>query len=164
MFIESGTDTQGIAADNRFGQYMYEAMQELPRTISNGPVHFDPQLKAEIEAILPLRDFYRVYCDRNQIEKSGAVIVSQMCEQVDFPQLLYGRIGNLVPMDRIEDAMQRFTAATQTVGFYPDSLKLRLRDLAALSGAQMLTPVGYAVDEADQIVSARSRQNPKHAA
>lgn len=145
MFIESGTDAAGIAAANRFGQYMYEAMQNLPSTISSGPNHFDPQLKAEIDAILPLTDFYRVYCDPKKIEKCGAVIVSQMSEQVDFPQLLYGRVGNLVPMDRIEDAMERFTTATQTVGFYPDSLKLRLRDLAALSGAQMLTSIGYAV-------------------
>jgi Acyl-CoA reductase (LuxC) len=145
MFIESGTDAAGIAAANRFGQYMFEAMQKLPRTISNGPIHFNPELKAEIDAILPLHEFYRVYCDPDKIEKSGAVIVSQMSEQVDFPQLLYGRIGNVVPLDRIEDAMERFTTATQTVGFYPNSLKLRLRDLAALSGAQMLTPVGYAV-------------------
>jgi hypothetical protein len=120
-------------------------MQELPRNISGGPLHFDANLKAEIEGILPLHDFYRVFCDPDKIEQRGAIIVSQMSEQVDFPQLLYGRVGNLVPMDRIEDAMERFTAATQTVGFYPDSLKARLRDRAALSGAQMLTPIGYAV-------------------
>jgi hypothetical protein len=69
-----------------------------------------------------------------------------MNEQVDFPKLLYGRVGNLVPMDRIEDAIQRFTAATQTVGFYPDSLKLKLRDRAALCGGQMFSPVGYATN------------------
>lgn len=146
MFIESGTDEKGIAAANRFGQYTYEAMQNLPPTISGGPIHFDSELKAEIDAILPLREFYRIFCDPNKIEQRGAVIVSQMSEQVDFPQLLYGRIGDLVPMDRIEDALERFTAATQTVGFYPDSLTLRLRDRAALSGAQMLAPIGYAID------------------
>jgi hypothetical protein len=148
MFLESGTDARGIELANRFGKYVFDALQTLPSTISNGPVHFDSELKAEIEAILPLQDYYRIFCDPARIEKSGAVIVSQMSEQVDFPQLLYGRIGNLVPLDRIEDAMERFTAATQTVGFYPESLKLRLRDEAALSGAQMLTPVGYAVDGA----------------
>jgi hypothetical protein len=146
MFIESGTDSAGIAAANRFGQYMFDAMQTLPPTISAGPIHFNAELKSEIDAILPLEDCYRVFCDPARIEKCGAVIVSQMSEQVDFPQLLYGRIGNLVPLDRIEDAMKRFTAATQTVGFYPDSLKVRLRDLAALSGAQKLTPIGYATD------------------
>jgi hypothetical protein len=145
MFVESGTDEAGIAAANRLGEYIYEAMQELPPGISGGPLHFNPDLKAEIEGILPLRDFYRVFCDPSRIEQRGAIIVSQVSEQVDFPQLLYGRVGNLVPLDRIEEAMERFTAATQTVGFYPDSLKLRLRDLAALSGAQMLTPIGYAV-------------------
>ncbi len=34
MFIESGTDTAGIAAANLFGKYMYEALQNLPPDIS----------------------------------------------------------------------------------------------------------------------------------
>jgi hypothetical protein len=144
MFLESGTNEAGIAAANRFGQYMYEALQALPKSISGGPVRFDPILKSEIQSILPLRDFYRVYCDPKNIEK-GAVIVSQMGEQVDFNRLLYGRVGNLVPIDNIEDALNTFTAATQTVGIYPDSLRVKLRDRAALKGGQMMVPLGYAV-------------------
>jgi hypothetical protein len=144
MFLESGTDAAGIAAANRIGEYMYEELQKLPRTISNGPVHFDPTLKSEIQAILPLRNFYRVYCDPKNIEK-GAVIVSQMGEQVDFGRLLYGRVSNLVPVDNIESALDYFTAATQTVGIYPDALRVKLRDRCALRGGQMLVPVGYAV-------------------
>jgi hypothetical protein len=144
MYLESGTDAAGIAAANRFGEYMYEELQRLPRTISGGPVHFDPTLKSEIESILPLRDFYHVYCDPKRIEK-GAVIVSQMGEQVDFPMLLYGRVSNLVPVGNIESGLNFFTTATQTVGIYPDELRVRLRDRCALRGAQMLVPVGYAV-------------------
>jgi hypothetical protein len=145
MFLESGTDAAGIAAANRFGEYMYEALQKLPRTISGGPVNFNPTLKSEIKSIIPLREFYRVFCDPNQIEK-GAVIVSQMGEQVDFPMLLYGRVGNLVPIDNIEDALDSFTTATQTVGIYPDALRVKLRDRCALRGGQMMVPVGYAVN------------------
>jgi hypothetical protein len=48
-------------------------------------------------------------------------------------------------MDRIEDAIERFTAATRTVGSYPDSQRLKLRNYAGLSGPQMLTPIGRAV-------------------
>jgi hypothetical protein len=102
-------------------------------------------LKNEIESILPLKDFYRVYCDPKNIPKSGAVIVSQMDEQVDFPGLLYGRVSNIVPVDNIEDAIEKFTAATQTVGIYPDSLRVKLRDLAAMKGGQMFVPIGYAI-------------------
>jgi Acyl-CoA reductase (LuxC) len=145
MFIESGTDPEGIAAANRFGQCLYDALQGLPKSISSGPVRFDPALRNEIEAILPLTDFYRVYCDPRNIDKSGAVIVSQMSEQVDFPRLLYGRVGNLVPVDHIEEVVERFTAATQTVGVYPDALRVKLRTRAALRGGQMFVPVGYAI-------------------
>ncbi len=145
MFLESGTDAAGIAAANRFGEAMFEELQKLPRTISTGPVRFDPVLKGEIESILPLRDFYRVYCDPKRIPEMGAVIVSQMGEQVDFPKLLYGRVCNVVPLDNIEDAIENFTAATQTVGIYPDALRVKLRDLGALKGGQMFVPVGYAI-------------------
>lgn len=98
----------------------------------------------QIEAILPLSSFYRVFCDPHGIERSGAVIVSQMSEQVDFARQLYGRVANLVPVDDIEEALDHFTTATQTVGIYPDALRRRLRDECGLRGAQMLVPVGYA--------------------
>lgn len=145
IFIESGTNADGIAAANRFGKYMYDALQGLPKSISGGPTHFDAGLKNEVEAIMPLTDFDRVYCDPGNLEKSGAVIVSQMGEQVVFPRLLYGRVGNLVPVDNIEEVVERFTAATQTVGIFPDSLRMKLRDRAAIRGGQMLVPVGYAI-------------------
>lgn len=146
MFLESGTDSAGITKANQFGEYLYEELQNLPKTISAGPVHFDAILKSEIESILQLTDFYKVYCDKTNIPKSGAVIVSQMDEQVDFNKLLYGRVGNLVPIDDIEVALDTFTAATQTVGIYPDELRLKLREDCALRGAQLMVPVGYALN------------------
>lgn len=143
IFVESGTDAEGIKRINRFGQMVFDALQKLPTRVSNGPVRFDPTLKSEIQSILPLKDFYNVITDPQRIEKTGAVIVSQMGEQVDFPMLLYGRVSNLVPMDRIEDAISTFTAATQTVGIYPPELRKRIRDIAALRGGQIFQPVGY---------------------
>ena len=145
VFLESGTDPAGVAKANRFGEAVYEALQALPKAVSGGAPNFDNGLLSEIQAILPLKDYYRVYTDRQKISKTGAVIVSQLGEQVDFVQSLCGRVGNIVPVDDIREALRYFTAATQTVGIYPDSLRLELRDLAAVVGGQRFLPVGYAV-------------------
>ena len=145
MFLESGTDEAGIARANQFGRYVFQAIQDLPRTTSSGPVNFDPALKIELESIAQQRDFYRVFTERGRTEKTGAIIVSQASEQVDFPSLLYGRVANIVPVDRIEDALDSFSAATKAAGIFPDSLRTRLRDRGALMGGQSFIPIGYAI-------------------
>ena len=145
VFLESGTDPAGVAKANQFGQAVFDALQALPKEVSGSAVNFDNALLSEIQAILPLKDYYKVYADRQKISKSGAVIVSQLGEQVDFVQLLCGRVGNIVPVDDIRESLRYFTAATQTVGIYPDSLRMELRDLAAVMGGQRFLPVGYAV-------------------
>jgi Acyl-CoA reductase (LuxC) len=145
MYLESGTDSKGISLANQFGQMIFDALQALPLTTSGGPVNFSQDLKAEIQSISPLKEFYKVITEPGMIEKKGGVIVSQMSEPVDFPKLLYGRVGNLVPLDDIEEALSFFTTATQTVGIYPRSLRERLRDKAALMGGQIFQPVGYAI-------------------
>lgn len=144
MFVETGCDPAGIDRANRFGRMLFEELQRLPSTTSSGPNRFDPVLLGEIQSILGMESFYRVFTKPSQIARSGAVIVSQSSEQVDFPKLLYGRVANLVPVDDIEDCLNQFTAATQTVGIFPDSLRLRLRDRVALAGGQMIVPLGYA--------------------
>jgi hypothetical protein len=144
MFAETGTDAAGLEKANQFGQMIFDSIQKLPSTFSNGPRRFPQDCKSEIESILQLKEFYHVITDVNRIEQTGAVIVSQMDEQVDFPMQLYGRTVNLVPVDNIERALDSFSAATQTVGIYPPSLRLRLRDKAALVGGQMFQPIGYA--------------------
>ncbi len=145
MFLESGTDAAGIALANQFGQYVFQAVQDLPKTTSGGPVNFDPVLRVELESIAQQRDFYRIFTEKGRTEKTGAIIVSQVSEQVDFPSLLYGRVGNIVPVDRIDDALDSFSAATKAAGIYPDSLRSRLRDRGALMGGQSFIPIGYAI-------------------
>ena len=145
LFIETGTNPEGIATANRFGEMLFEAVQDLPSTISNGPSRFDPELRSELEALRHQDDFFKLITRDGQLDKTGAVIVSQFSEQVDFPKLLYGRVGNVVPVDDIEDAFRYFSAWTQTVGFYPDALRAKLRDRAAIMGGQMLVPLGYAI-------------------
>ena len=144
MFAETGTGPEGIEKANRFGQMIFDAIQALPKTFSNGPNKFPQDCKSEIQSILSLTDFYNVIADVRNIEKTGAVIVSQMDEQVDFPMQLYGRTVNLVPLDNIEDALDTFSASTQTVGIHPPSLMEKLRLRASLVGGQMFQPIGYA--------------------
>jgi hypothetical protein len=120
-------------------------MQDLPQTTSGGPVNFDPALKIELESIAQQRNFYRIFTERGKTEKTGAIIVSQVSEQVDFPSMLYGRVANIVPVDRIEDALDSFSAATKAAGIFPDSLRSRLRDRGALMGGQSFIPIGYAI-------------------
>lgn len=144
MFAETGTDKKGIEQANQFGQMIFDAMQQLPNSFSNGPRSFPSDCKSEVQSIMSLKDFYNVITDINNINKTGAIIVSQMDEQVDFPMQLYGRTVNLVPVDNIEVALDTFSAATQTVGIYPPSLREKLRDKAALAGGQMFQPIGYA--------------------
>lgn len=143
IFLESGTDAKGIERANKFGERVFKAIANLPRTTTNGPLRFDSQLLSEIKSILSMGDFYKVFTDRNAIPKSGAVIVSQTSDPVDFTGLLYGRVANIVPVDDIESALSYFSAATQTVSVFPDELRRRIRDVAALAGGQRFIPVGY---------------------
>jgi Acyl-CoA reductase (LuxC) len=145
MYLESGTDAHGLELANRFGRYLFEAVQQLPKTTSAGCARFNPELKQEVQALLQNDSFYKVFTDPERLEKTGAVIVSQMSEQVDFPSLLYGRVGNLVPVDNIEEALHVLSSATQTVGIYPDDLRVRLRDRVAIMGSQRMIPLGYAM-------------------
>jgi hypothetical protein len=145
IYLEAGTDPQGIALANQFGKCLFDAVQELPKRTSGGVVKFDPALKAELDDLRAQEDFFHIITEPGQIERRGAVIVSQFGEQVDFPRLLYGRVGNVVPVDNIEDVLVNFSSATQTVGVYPDALRKRIRDRAAIMGGQMFVPLGYAI-------------------
>jgi hypothetical protein len=75
----------------------------------------------------------------------GAIIVSQLPEPVDFATLLAKRVANLVPVDHIEEVCKAIDAYTQTVGVYPEQLKVALRDRLSLYGAQRFVSLGYAV-------------------
>jgi len=53
-------------------------------------------------------------------------------------------VGNLVPIDDIETAVKSVNAYTQTIGVYPEALKLELRDRLAYQGGQRLVSLGGA--------------------
>jgi hypothetical protein len=141
IYVESGTDSQGVAKLNRLGELTFDALQHLPEHISTPHKAFDPDLKEEIDAARFMEDEYKIFGGhRNE----GAVIVSQEDEPVDFSRILGCRTSNLVPVDDVEDAIRSVNAYTQTVGVYPEALKHRVADRLAFQGAQRIVSLGGA--------------------
>ncbi len=140
VYIQTGTDKEGLRKANRFAQYLYDSIQALPPHISGPAVAADPALAEEVNALKMSIGYYEVVGGG----PTGAVIVSQMDEPVDFARLLGNRIANLVPFESLETPIRSTNAYTQTIGIYPDSLRTELRDRLALHGAQRLVSLGYA--------------------
>jgi len=142
ILVESGTDDNGIALLSRFGEMIYEAMMGLPDNVSNKPKQFDAELRADIQGLRATPDFYDIIGGKDD---EGAIIVSRLDDVVDFYPRLSGRVANLVPIDNVSDAGRFMSSYTQTVGVYPESLKLKLRDELPLYGAQRIVTLGYAM-------------------
>jgi len=141
VYLQCGTGSAGVERLNRFGAYLYEAMQALPERCSSPSKHMNQDLRGEIEALKLDDQWYRVIGGEGV---EGAVIVSQTDQPVDFARLLSGRVANLVPIDDLETAIRATNAYTQTIGVYPDGLRKQIRDRLSLHGAQRLVSLGYA--------------------
>jgi hypothetical protein len=73
-------------------------------------------------------------------EGRGLVIRSE--EPVDFhPD---GRVVNVVPVASLDEAVHHANVATQTVGVFPASRKVALRNALAAAGAQRVVALGQA--------------------
>ena len=142
VWVHSGIDPAGIAQLERFGTMVYDAIQALPPAISGPAVRLDPQLADELEALSIGGDEWYTLIGGGP---EGAVIVSRIDEPVDFAPLLTNRVLNLVPIDDVETAVQAVTTYTQTIGIWPDKLKVALRDSLALHGAQRVVTLGHAI-------------------
>ena len=141
IFTACGTDSVGVERANAFGERVCKALAGLPQHVSTPAKRFDPELRAEIDALKLNPDFYKVIgCQDN----NGGVIVSLLGEPVDFYPKLGGRVGNIVPIDDEVDAVAFMNSYTQTVGVYPESLKARLRDTLALNSGQRIVSLGFA--------------------
>ncbi len=141
IYVESGTNDEGLARANQLGALTFAALQKLPAHLSTPHKAFDGALKSEIDGIRLNEDEYRVYGGR---ANEGAVIVSQEDAPVDFSRSLACRVGNIVPIDTFETAVRSVNAYTQTIGIYPDALKEKLRDRLAYQGAQRIVSLGGA--------------------
>lgn len=141
IHVLCGTDAEGLARADQLGEAIYSAMQALPASLSSKPKTFDRELRDHLHSCRLMEDWYRVIGGEDD---EGAVIVSRIDEPVDFASILSGRVANIVPVDSLEQITRGINAYTQTVGIYPESLKLALRDQLPLFGAQRLTSLGYA--------------------
>ena len=141
VYVESGTDEEGVARCARLGELTFEALQNLPENVSTPHKDFDRELKEEIDNVRMLDDDYTVYGGRGS---EGAIIVSHEAEPVDFSRRLTCRVANLVPIDDLDTAIRSVNAYTQTIGIYPEGLKHELRDRLAFQGAQRLVSLGGA--------------------
>ena len=140
VYIQTGTDKEGLKKANRFGRLLYDSIQALPPHVSGPAVSPDPTLAEEVDALKMSVGYYEVVGGG----PAGAVIISQMDEPVDFARLLGNRVANLVPFDSIETPIRSTNSYTQTIGVFPDSLRTELRDRLAFHGAQRLVSLGYA--------------------
>ena len=141
VYVQSGTDAAGLERANELGKRMFAALQGLPDHLSTPHKAFDPELKAELDALAFVEDEFRLYGGRRN---EGAVIVSQSDNAVDFARMLACRVANIVPIDDVETAVRSVNAYTQTIGIFPETLKTSLRDRLAYQGAQRLVSLGGA--------------------
>jgi hypothetical protein len=129
-----------MARLNQLGECIVAAYQGLPPNVSTIAKHVNPELQEQLAGIALQDDFFKIY--RGADERAGAVVVSQIDEVVEFSAILSNRTANLVPVASIDEALKRITAASQTLGVYPDSLKLQIRDALAVQGAQHIVSLG----------------------
>ncbi|MBB6193756.1 hypothetical protein FHS51_004014 [Sphingobium wenxiniae] len=141
VYVHSGTDQAGLRRCERLAELTFEAIRDLPPSISTPHKDFDRTLREEIDAISYLDDEYRIVGNSGN---DGAVIVSLNGEPVDFSATLGCRVANLVPVDDIDIPVRSVNAYTQTIGIYPEQLKEELRDRLAFQGAQRVVSLGAA--------------------
>lgn len=144
IYVQSGTDAAGLERLSKLGKLTFDALQTLPDYISTPHKAFDPELREEIDALRFATDEYTLFGGRSN---EGAIIVSQSDAPVDFSRKLACRVGNLVPIDDLETAVRSVSAYTQTIGIFPEQLKLSLRDQLAYQGAQRLVSLGGAATQ-----------------
>ncbi|MHA1975200.1 MAG: acyl-CoA reductase [Candidatus Hodarchaeales archaeon] len=141
IYVQSGTDAKGIEKLNKLALFLYKSLTNLPKHVSTPAKDFNSELKILIDGLRLDNDFYHVYGGENN---EGCVIASQLDEPVDFSMKLCGRVVNLVPIDDLEVATNSMNSYTQTVGVFPEKLKLTLRDDLIMHGVQRIVSLGFA--------------------
>jgi len=134
VYVESDTDDDSIQRLIRLGEHVYDGFQNLPEYFSTPASTPNTSLDAELDAISMEDDFYWV--KGNSI--TGGVVVSKFDNQVDFAGELTSRIINIIPLADINRLLDNVDDQSQTIGVYPASLRVRLRDQLAMRGAQRM--------------------------
>jgi len=147
-YLMTGTDDAGLEKINAFGQYVYDALLNLPESTSTKPKAYDRELRENVDALRLEGEWFRVIGGQDD---EGAIIVSQLPDAVEFSTLLNDRTANLVPIDSIDDLIAAVNSYTQTVGVYPESLKEELLNVLPLYGAQRFVSLGYALQTTEGV-------------
>jgi hypothetical protein len=142
VYVLCGTNDQGLECINALGREVYSALLSLPENVSTKPKRMDADLKRSVASLRMDDEWFRVIGGQ---QDEGAVIVSQLPDPVEFATMLADRVVNLVPVDNFESVLARVDSYTQTVGIFPEALKSQVADKLALSGAQRLVSLGYAI-------------------
>ncbi len=130
---------ESIEKIKRFGQMVFDEIQNLPPEVSSEAIHMDRAFLSKVDSLSLLDDEYHVIGG----DKRGGVIVSLLGDQVDFADELRYRTLNIVPVKDYDAMLRYFTRDVQTVGVYPESLRDELRTTMALHGVQRITSLGY---------------------
>ncbi|MFV8047925.1 acyl-CoA reductase [Mycobacterium sp. 48b] len=139
VYVECDETEEDLARLEQFGEAIHGAFLALPPHESTAPKRPDPDLEDEMSALALDEEFYRVIGD----SASAGVVVSRTAEEpVEFADRLNNRVVNLVPVPDITKVPRWVSEETQTVGIYPERLRLQLRDELALHGVQRLMPLG----------------------
>jgi hypothetical protein len=98
IYVLTGTDAEGLANANRFGELIYSELVHLPEMVSTAPRYPSRELLDHVEASRMAEDFYRVVGGE---QREGAIVVSQIDEPVDYSPMLSGRVANVDPPEAV---------------------------------------------------------------
>ncbi|OLS26013.1 MAG: hypothetical protein HeimC3_12870 [Candidatus Heimdallarchaeota archaeon LC_3] len=124
-----------------FGKMVYNYLTSDSLELSSKPKSYPLALKQELDSIRYLDEFEVYGGDQGE----GAVIVSkEYLSKVDFANRLCSKTVNIVPIESISDMLPEINVTTQTIGIYPESVKMNYRDDFIRAGAQRIVTLGGA--------------------
>src|SRR5690606_12334550 len=131
QFVEGSTE--------QVDQYCEELVRAMGTDTRYGPGKSNllppADIREQLDMLQNLEPLYRLF---GRYDGNGMAIRSD--EPVSFSPT--GKLVNVVRVDKLADAVQFITVATQTVGIYPPAERLALRDSLASCGAQRLVDIG----------------------
>ena len=132
---DAGTRVRALAND------VYGALGRLPPSYSAPVQRLPLALAEELKMAKLLGDPWVVGGDT-----TGGVVVSSNNETVEFAEQMACRHVNLVPTEDFDQVIEGITSTVQTVGVWPESLRLDLRHRLSLAGAQRVVDLGGATN------------------
>jgi hypothetical protein len=129
---------EGTVGDaDGYGELLAQALAK-DRPLSAG---IGRPLAAEVRDHLDvLRSLDPDFCVWGSYDGRGVVVRSET--PIDFHPR--DKVVNIVPVDRLADAVRFVSVATQTIGVFPSERKQELRDDLIGAGAQRVVPLGWA--------------------